>query len=53
MVIEEGATYRTKAAVWTVEHRSPSGMLFVRRDDGRTTTFGERDFASWIVERIA
>jgi hypothetical protein len=52
MQIKEGETYRTSAAIWIVEHISPSGMVFVRRDDGRTARFGLRDFTGRVVERV-
>jgi hypothetical protein len=53
MQIEEGATYRTHAALWTVERISLTGEVFVRRDDGTTAVFGLRDFAGWVIKRIA
>lgn len=53
MQIEEGATYRTQVAIWTVETISPSGMVFVRRDDGRTTQFGMTDFTARVIERVS
>lgn len=49
--IKEGEAYRTSVAIWTVEHISPSGMIFVRRDDARTAMFTLKSFASWVVER--
>lgn len=51
--IQEGATYKTQIAIWTVETISPSGMVFVRRDDDRRTQFGLRDFAARAVERVS
>lgn len=51
--IEQGATYRTTVATWTVETICTSGMVYVRRDDGRRASFGLRSFAGWVVERIA
>lgn len=50
--IKEGETYRTSVAVWTVTHLSPSGMVHVRRDDGRTARFGLSSFAEWVIEKV-
>lgn len=50
--VEEGATYLTSVAVWTVEHISSDGTARFRRDDGRTARFRVSTFADWIVERI-
>lgn len=50
--IKEGETYRTSVAVWTVTQIRPSGMVSVRRDDGRTAQFGLPSFAEWVVERV-
>lgn len=51
--IEVGRTYRTMQAIWTVTDILPSGMVKVTRDDGRTATYGLRDFASWVVEKVS
>ena len=53
MQIEEGGTYRTSAAIWTVESITQDGMVFVRRDDGRTARYGLRSFASWVVSQVS
>lgn len=53
MEIKEGATYKTQLAVWTVETIAPSGMVFVRRDDGRRTQFGLNDFSARVVEQVS
>jgi hypothetical protein len=51
--IKLGATYRTKAAIWTVEFISTDSMVRFRRDDGLTAWFGAKQFAEWVVERIS
>lgn len=51
--IKEGGTYKTQQAIWTVETISPSGMVFVRRDDGRRTQFGMKDFANRVIEQVS
>ena len=50
--VVEGGIYETSAAIWTVESVSPAGVLWVRRDDGRRTQFGRREFASWCRRRV-
>lgn len=50
--IEVDRVYRTSVATWTVTDISPSGMLSVTREDGRTMRFGRKNFAGWVVEQI-
>lgn len=51
--IKEGNTYWSSVAIWTVDHISPGGMVFVIRDDGRTTQFGLATFANMVVAEVA
>lgn len=45
----KGVTYITSVAEWTIEDISPSGMVFVRREDGLRAQFGKKTFADMIL----
>lgn len=46
--IKVGKAYRTHAATWRVTSIN-AGMVYVTREDGRTATFGLKEFAGWVI----